>query len=64
MVIDGPNGSQRIANPLFSYSFKPLNSTELPSSPVSLASAVSRTKADLDTSVQCLGRHCQSPQHK
>jgi tyrosinase len=33
--INGPNGQQRIANPLFSYSFKPLDSTAFGSGPVS-----------------------------
>jgi tyrosinase len=32
---DGPAGVQRIANPLFSYQFQPLNTTELPNPPVS-----------------------------
>lgn len=31
---NGPNGIQLIANPLFSYQFKPLNSTQLPDPPV------------------------------
>jgi tyrosinase len=33
--VDGPNGTQRIANPLFSYEFNPLDSTLLPDFPVS-----------------------------
>jgi tyrosinase len=32
---DGPAGVQTIANPLFSYQFQPLNTTELPNLPVS-----------------------------
>ena len=48
VVVDGPNGSQRIANPLFSYSFKPLNSTELRASPVGTAHTAPRTKANFD----------------
>ena len=33
--VDGPNGAQIIANPLFSYGFNPLDSTLLPNFPVS-----------------------------
>lgn len=33
--VDGPNGRQRIANPLFSYTFKPLNATAFDHPPVS-----------------------------
>lgn len=33
--INGPNGLQRIANPLFSYTFKPLNTTAFGYRPVS-----------------------------
>ena len=33
--VDGPAGNQTIANPLFSYEFKPLNTTELPDAPLS-----------------------------
>lgn len=32
--IDGPNGFQTIQNPLFNYKFQPLNTTDLPDSPV------------------------------
>lgn len=32
--VAGPYGTQTIANPLFSYQFKPLNTTELPDAPV------------------------------
>lgn len=35
VLIDGPNGSQLIGNPLFSYLFDPLNTTDLPDPPVS-----------------------------
>ncbi len=34
--INGPNGLQRIANPLFSYSFKPLDSAAFGFGPVSI----------------------------
>lgn len=34
IVVDGPNGVQTIANPLFTFEFKPLNPTELPDFPV------------------------------
>jgi hypothetical protein len=33
--VDGPSGVQRIANPLFSYTFKPLNATAFKQVPVS-----------------------------
>ena len=33
--VDGPAGVQTIANPLWSYQFQPLNTTELPNPPVS-----------------------------
>lgn len=33
--VDGPNGVQRIANPLFSYTFRPLNTTAFRQAPVS-----------------------------
>jgi tyrosinase len=32
---DGPAGVQAIANPLYSYQFQPLNTTQLPNPPVS-----------------------------
>ncbi len=32
--VAGPNGQQRIANPLFSYGFKPLNASAFIQSPV------------------------------
>lgn len=35
--IRGPNGLQRIANPLFSYTFQPLNTTTFARAPVSQA---------------------------
>ncbi|ORY65943.1 tyrosinase precursor [Pseudomassariella vexata] len=31
--VDGPNGRQRIGNPLFSYTFKPLNASSFPEYP-------------------------------
>lgn len=37
--VDGPSGVQLIANPLFTYQFKPLNSTDLPDYPVSACTA-------------------------
>lgn len=33
--VDGPRGRQRIANPLFSYTFKPLNASAFGWAPVS-----------------------------
>lgn len=36
ITIDGPAGTQTIANPLFDFQFKPLNVTELPDWPVSI----------------------------
>ncbi|KAI9739853.1 MAG: hypothetical protein M1818_004909 [Claussenomyces sp. TS43310] len=36
VVVNGPNGVQRIANPLHSYIFQPLNTTDLPDKPLSL----------------------------
>ena len=33
--VQGPNGIQRIANPLYTYSFRPLNATAFVSGPVS-----------------------------
>ena len=33
--VNGPSGVQRIANPLFNYGFKPLNSTAFIQNPVS-----------------------------
>jgi tyrosinase len=33
-VVDGPAGTQTIANPLWSYQFKPLNPNDLPDFPV------------------------------
>jgi tyrosinase len=38
--VSGPNGVQTIANPLFSYEFKPLDPTQLPDAPVSFTSNV------------------------
>lgn len=35
VAVDGPAGVQTIANPLFTFQFKPLNTTELPDFPVS-----------------------------
>jgi tyrosinase len=34
--VKGPGGLQEISNPLFSYIFDPLNSSELPDAPVSV----------------------------
>jgi tyrosinase len=34
VVVNGPLGTQTIANPLFSYQFKPLVPSDLPDSPV------------------------------
>jgi tyrosinase len=34
MSVDGPNGQQVIANPLYSYEFKPLDPNQLPDAPV------------------------------
>lgn len=36
--VNGPSGTQTIANPLFSYLFKPLSTSDLPDMPVSLFS--------------------------
>jgi tyrosinase len=33
--VDGPSGTQVIANPLYSYRFKPLDTSMLPDSPAS-----------------------------
>lgn len=45
--VNGPNGEQRIANPLFSYEFKPLDRPDFldtaPVSPVSLVSSIANT---------------------
>lgn len=38
VTVDGPNGQQVIANPLYSYEFKPLDPSQLPDSPVRPAS--------------------------
>jgi hypothetical protein len=35
ILVDGPAGSQTIANPLWSYQFKPLDPSQLPDPPVS-----------------------------
>ena len=34
VTVDGPYGTQTIANPLFSYRFNPLSSSDFPDSPV------------------------------
>lgn len=34
VAVDGPAGTQTIANPLYSYTFDPFNTTELPDFPV------------------------------
>jgi tyrosinase len=39
VTVDGPNGQQLIANPLYSYQFKPLDPTQLTTAPVSLQTA-------------------------
>jgi tyrosinase len=36
IIVVGPNGSQNISNPLFSYIFDPLSTTDFPDTPVSL----------------------------
>ena len=41
MTVNGPNGLQSIANPLFTYQFKPLDATQLPDTPVRLKKAKS-----------------------
>lgn len=38
IAVSGPNGVQTIANPLFSYTFKPFNGSIFPEPPVSLFS--------------------------
>lgn len=38
MIVDGPNGQQTIANPLYTYQFKPLDLVALPDPPVSFLS--------------------------
>lgn len=43
VMVDGPNGSQLIGNPLFSYQFNPLNATDLPDWPVSLGYSQQRS---------------------
>jgi tyrosinase len=35
IAVDGPRGTQNIWNPLYSYSFQPLDSTDIPDAPVS-----------------------------
>jgi tyrosinase len=37
IMVNGPNGEQEIENPLFSYIFKPLNTSQLPDPPVSIS---------------------------
>ena len=39
VVVDGPVGSQTIANPLWSYQFKPLVQSDLPDYPVRYCSS-------------------------
>lgn len=37
ITVNGPAGVQTIANPLFDFQFKPMNTTELPDAPVSIS---------------------------
>lgn len=37
VVVDGPAGTQIIANPLWSYRFQPLEPSQLPDAPLSLS---------------------------
>ena len=37
VIVDTPNGTQTIPNPLYRYTFNPLDSNQLPDSPVSLS---------------------------
>jgi tyrosinase len=38
MLVNGPNGTQNIWNPLYSYEFKPLDTSQMPDQPVSIPS--------------------------
>ena len=42
MVVDGPNGQQTIANPLYTYQFKPLDPVALPDPPVRFSRLIHR----------------------
>jgi hypothetical protein len=49
IIVSGPNGNQTIANPLFSYTFKPFNGSIFPQSPVGMPSSPSAAKGTLLT---------------
>jgi tyrosinase len=58
ITVEGPNGSQDISNPLFSYIFNPLNPSELPDQPVSvdliiLGTGYSKLLDDIRTTLTC-----------
>ncbi|KAK3383259.1 hypothetical protein B0T24DRAFT_661801 [Lasiosphaeria ovina] len=50
--VNGPSGIQRIANPLFSYSFKPLNSTAFIQAPWDYWAVTLRSPTDNSTEAQ------------
>ncbi|KAK3372444.1 hypothetical protein B0H63DRAFT_551021 [Podospora didyma] len=50
--VDGPSGVQRIENPLFSYSFRPLNSTAFLQAPWNYWTTTLRSPASNDTNAQ------------
>ena len=67
--IDGPNGLQRISNPLFSYTFKPLNATAFTQPPVSMTRLLLKLHiktmlTERGPSVEHLELHPQKPDNK
>lgn len=62
--IDGPNGKQRIANPLYSYTFKPLNATAFLHGPVSFALSRSPESNVLTRAVEYLDEYSQKPNNQ
>ncbi|EAA35587.2 Di-copper centre-containing protein [Neurospora crassa] len=50
--VNGPNGVQRIANPLFSYSFKPLNATAFLQDPWDIWTTTLRSPTTSDNKAQ------------
>ena len=58
--VNGPSGLQRISNPLFSYSFKPLNATAFAQRPVStIKPVVGASPAYKVAIVEYLDEHTQ-----
>jgi hypothetical protein len=59
--VNGPNGFQRIANPLFSYNFKPLDRTAFSSGPVSGFQIASKLTTNNLYAVEYLDPNTQKP---